>query len=123
MKRKLDVEPLLKKYNETRERVLNEGRQYAIKIADEKNEDMTIKYRLVLRATARGIIHTLEIMDATEERAAVQIPLIGNWEAVLAHAQRVFASMTLEKYKEVMELLIKLREHIRGGGGGVQEVE
>jgi len=122
-KEKPDIEPLLKKYNEAREKALSENRQYAIRIADEANEDITIKYRLVLRPTPRGIIHMLEIMDATEERGAVQIALTGNWEAVLAHAERVFAAMSLEKYKEVMELLIRLREHIRGTGGRVQEVE
>jgi len=59
------VEQLFSKYQEIAQKVQDEGKQYAIKLGDESSEDVTIKYRLLLRPTARGIMHTLEIMDAT----------------------------------------------------------
>ncbi len=119
------VEALVEKYKEIARKVEAEGKQYAIKLDNEVGEDVTIKYRLVLRPTGRGIVHTLEILDATEERSAVQIPLIGrNWEQILNHADRVLSSMTIEKFREVAELLVELGNRInQGRSSGVTEVE
>ncbi len=119
------LEALIAKYKEIAAKVEQEGKQYAIKLDNEAGEDITIKYRLVLRPTGRGIMHTLEILDATEERGAIQIPLMGrNWERVLNHADRVLSSMTIEKFREISELLIGLSERLNlGRSGGVTEVE
>jgi len=118
------VEPLVEKYRETAQKVEAEGKQYAIKLGGESNEDITIKYRLVLRPTARGIIHTLEILDATEERAAIQIPLLGrDWARTLNHADRVLSNVSVEKFREIAELLIELSERLKLGGSSLTEVE
>jgi hypothetical protein len=119
------VEALIERYKEIASKVEAEGKQYAIKLDQEANEDVTVKYRLVLRPTARGIIHTLEILDATEERSAIQIPLIGrSWERILNHADRVINSMTAEKFREVADLLIELSNRLNlGGRSSVTEVE
>jgi hypothetical protein len=118
------VDQLLSKYQEVAQKVQDEGKQYAIKLGDESNEDVTIKYRLLLRPTARGIMHTLEIMDATEERAPIQIPLLGrNWERTLTHADRVFSVMTIEKYREISRLLAELAKRLGSRGAAATEVE
>ena len=119
------IESLVARYREISQKVETERRQYAIKLDHESNEDITIKYRLVLRPTDRGIVHTLEILDATEERAAIQIPLLGrNWETVLNHADRVLNAISAEKFREVADLLIELVNRINTGGRStVTEVE
>jgi len=118
------VEPLVEKYRETAQKVEAEGKQYAIKLGGESNEDVTIKYRLVLRPTARGIVHTLEILDATEERAAIQIPLLGrDWARTLNHADRVLSNVSVEKFREIAELLVELSERLKLGGSSLTEVE
>jgi dTDP-D-glucose 4,6-dehydratase len=119
------VEALIEKYKEIAAMVEREGKQYAIKLDTESSEDVSIKYRLVLKPTARGIIHTLEILDATEERSAIQIPLAGrDWERILNHADRVFNAMTTEKFREVADLLIELSNRLNlGGRSSVTEVE
>jgi len=119
------VEALIEKYKEIAAMVEREGKQYAIKLDTESSEDVSIKYRLVLKPTARGIIHTLEILDATEERSAIQIPLAGrDWERILNHADRVFSAMTTEKFREVAELLIELSNRLSlGRTSRVTEVE
>jgi phosphate uptake regulator len=117
------VDQLFSKYQEIAQRVENEGKQYAIKLGDESG-DVTIKYRLLLRPTARGIMHTLEIMDATEERAAIQIALFGrNWERILNHADRVFNTMSTEKFREISRLLIELSKRLGSRGSAATEVE
>jgi hypothetical protein len=120
-----EVEALIERYKEIANKVETEGKQYAIKLNQETNEDVTVKYRLVLRPTARGIIYTLEILDATEERAAIQIPLFGwDWERILSHADRVINSMTAEKFREVAELLTELSNRLNlGRRSSVTEVE
>jgi hypothetical protein len=119
------VEALIEKYKEIAQLVENEGKQYAIKLDTESSEDVTIKYRLVLKPTSRGIMHTLEILDATEERSAIQIPLAGrDWERILNHADRVFSTMTTEKFREVAELLTELSNRLSlGRTSRVTEVE
>jgi hypothetical protein len=119
------VEALIEKYREIANKVEAEGKQYAIKLDLESNEDVTVKYRLVLRPTPRGIIHTLEIMDAAEERGAIQIPLTGrDWERILNHADRVLSAMTIEKFREVAELLTELSNKLSlGRSSRVTEVE
>jgi hypothetical protein len=119
------VEALIGKYKEVAQLVERENKQYAIKLDLEPSEDVTIKYRLVLRPTGRGVVHTLEILDAMEERAAVQIPLLGrDWERMLNHADRVLSAMSIEKFREVAELLIELNKRLNlGGRGPVTEVE
>jgi hypothetical protein len=119
------VEALIEKYKEIAAMVEREGKQYAIKLDVESSEDVSVKYRLVLKPTARGIIHTLEILDATEERSAIQIPLAGrDWERILNHADRVFNAMTTEKFREVTELLIELNNRLGlGRTSRVTEVE
>jgi hypothetical protein len=118
------VDALIERYNEIRQKVEAENKQYAIKLDQENSEDVTVKYRLVLRPTGRGIVHTLEIMDAVEERAAIQIPLLGrDWERVLNHADRVINSMTAEKFREVAQLLVELSQRLSlGGRSSVTEV-
>ena len=118
------VEQLFGKYQEIAQKVQDEGKQYAIKLGDESSEDVTIKYRLLLRPTARGIMHTLEVMDATEERAPIQIPLFGrNWERVLNHADRVFNTMSTEKFREISRLLVELSKRLGSRGSAATEVE
>jgi 1,4-alpha-glucan branching enzyme len=119
------LDALIEKYKEVAQLVEKEGKQYAIKLDQEANEDVTIKYRLVLRPTGRGIVHVLEILDATEERAAIQIPLVGrDWARVLNHADRVLTSLSIEKFREVSELLVELSERLKlGGRSSVTEVE
>jgi len=118
------VEQLFSKYQEIAQKVQDEGKQYAIKLGDESSEDVTIKYRLLLRPTARGIMHTLEIMDATEERAPIQIPLFGrSWERVLNHADRVFNTMSTEKFREISRLLVELSKRLGSRGSAATEVE
>ena len=119
----LDV--LIEKYKEVAQLVEKEGKQYAIKLDQEVNEDVAIKYRLVLRPTGRGVVHVLEILDAAEERAAIQIPLVGrDWARVLNHADRVLTSLSIEKFREVSELLVELSERLKlGGRSSVTEVE
>jgi len=119
------VESLVSRYKEISQKVETENRQYAIKLEHESNEDVTIKYRLVLRPTGRGIMHTLEILDATEERAAIQIPLLGrDWERILNHADRVLNAISSEKFREVADLLIELGNRVNTGGrSSVTEVE
>jgi len=118
------VDQLLSKYQEIAQKVESEGKQYAIKLGDESSEDVTIKYRLLLRPTARGIMHTLEIMDATEERAPIQIPLFGrNWERILNHADRVLNTMSTEKFREVSHLLVELSKRLGSRGSAATEVE
>jgi len=119
----LDV--LIEKYKEVAQLVEREGKQYAIKLDQEVNEDVTIKYRLVLRPTGRGIVHVLEILDATEERAAIQIPLVGReWTRILNHADRVLTSLSIEKFREISELLVELSERLKlGSRSSVTEVE
>ena len=118
------VEQLFSKYQEIAQKVQDEGKQYAIKLGDESSEDVTIKYRLLLRPTARGIMHTLEIMDATEERAPIQIPLFGRgWERVLNHADRVFNTMSTEKFREISRLLVELSKRLGSRGSAATEVE
>jgi hypothetical protein len=118
------VDQLFGKYQEIAQKVQNEGKQYAIKLGDESNEDVTIKYRLLLRPTARGIMHTLEIMDATEERAPIQIPLFGrSWERVLNHADRVLNTMSTEKFREISHLLVELSKRLGSRGSAATEVE
>jgi hypothetical protein len=118
------VEQLYSKYQEVAQKVQEEGKQYAIKLGDESNEDVTIKYRLLLRPTAKGVMHTLEIMDATEERAPIQIALFGrNWERILNHADRVLNTMTTEKFREISRLLIELSKRLGSGRAAATEVE
>jgi len=118
------VEQLFSKYQEIAQKVQDEGKQYAIKLGDESSEDVTIKYRLLLRPTARGIMHTLEVMDATEERAPIQIPLFGrSWERVLNHADRVFNTMSTEKFREISRLLVELSKRLGSRGSAATEVE
>jgi len=118
------VEQLFSKYQEIAQKVQDEGKQYAIKLGDESSEDVTIKYRLLLRPTARGIMHTLEIMDATEERAPIQIPLFGrSWERVLNHADRVLNTMSTEKFREISRLLVELSKRLGSRGSAATEVE
>jgi len=119
------IEALIEKYKEIAATVEREGRQYAIKLDTESSDDISIKYRLVLKPTARGIIHTLEILDAMEERSAIQIPLAGrDWERILNHADRVLNAMTTEKFREVAELLIELNNRLGlGHTSRVTEVE
>lgn len=119
------INALIERYREIAEKVQAENKQYAIKLDQEASEEVTVKYRLVLRPTPRGIIHTLEILDATEERSAIQIPLIGrDWERVLSHADRVINSMTAEKFREISDLLIELAKRLNlGGRSSVTEVE
>jgi len=118
------VEQLFSKYQEIAQKVQDEGKQYAIKLGDESSEDVTIKYRLLLRPTTKGIMHTLEIMDATEERAPIQIPLFGrSWERVLNHADRVFNTMSAEKFREISRLLVELSKRLGSRGSAATEVE
>ena len=118
------VEQLFSKYQEIAQKVQDEGKQYAIKLGDESSEDVTIKYRLLLRPTARGIMHTLEVMDATEERAPIQIPLFGrSWERVLNHADRVLNTMSTEKFREISRLLVELSKRLGSRGSAATEVE
>ena len=119
------LDALIEKYKEVAQLVEKEGKQYAIKLDQEVNEDVAIKYRLVLRPTGRGIVHVLEILDATEERAAIQIPLVGrDWARVLNHADRVLTSLSIEKFREVSELLVELSERLKlGSRSSVTEVE
>jgi len=119
------IDALIERYNEIRQKAESENKQYAIKLDQESNEDVTVKYRLVLRPAARGIVHTLEILDATEERAAIQIPLLGrDWARTLNHADRVLSSASIEKFREVAELLIELSERLKlGGRSSVTEIE
>jgi hypothetical protein len=118
------VEQLFSKYQEIAQKVQDEGKQYAIKLGDESSEDVTIKYRLLLRPTARGIMHFLEVMDATEERAPIQIPLFGrSWERVLNHADRVLNTMSTEKFREISRLLVELSKRLGSRGSAATEVE
>jgi hypothetical protein len=117
------AEELLEKYREVRRMVEEQRRAYAIKLATEENESVRVKYRLLVRSTQRGVVHALEIMEEGEARSAVQVPLLGDWERVLRHADRVLDTISKETFREVARLLIEMQR--RGGitGAVAQEVE
>lgn len=117
------VEKLLEKYREVRRMAEEQRRAYAIKIATEESEGIQIKYRLLVRPTQRGIVHALEIMEEGEARSAVQVPLLGDWERALKHADRAIDATSKEKFREVARILVEMQR--RGGitGAGAQEVE
>jgi membrane protein required for beta-lactamase induction len=98
-------------------------RAYAIKIAAEESDSIRVKYRLLLRPTQRGIMHLLEIMEEGEARGGVQVPLLGDWERALKHADRVIDAISKEAFREVARVLVEMQR--RGGitGAGAQEVE
>jgi len=73
-----------------------------------------IKYRLSLRKTNKGVIHTLEIMESDASFPAVRIDLLGNWETVLESADRVLANMSMDDFREVAEQVKQLRPQQKG---------
>ncbi|MCC6021313.1 MAG: hypothetical protein LM577_08125 [Thermoproteaceae archaeon] len=117
------VEKLLEKYKEVRRMAEEQRRAYAIKIAAEESDGIHVKYRLLLRPTQRGIVHLLEIMEEGEVRSAIQVPLLGDWERALKHADRVIDAISKETFREVARVLVEMQR--RGGitGAGAQEVE
>jgi hypothetical protein len=98
-------------------------RAYAIKLDVEESEGIRVKYRLLVRPTQRGVMHALEIMEEGETRSAVQVPLLGDWERALKHADRVIDAISKEKFREIARLLVEMQR--RGGitGAAAQEVE
>jgi hypothetical protein len=117
------AEKLLERYREVRKMVEEQRRAYAIKLASEENDNIRVKYRLLLRPTQRGVMHLLEIMEEGETRGGIQVPLLGDWERALKHADRTLDVISKEKFREVARLLVEIQR--RGGitGASVQELE
>jgi hypothetical protein len=52
----------------------------------------------------------------------VQIPLLGNWEDALNTAEAILANMSMEKFKEAKEMVLKLQPQ-RGTRRRTEEIE
>jgi len=95
---------------------LQEKYQRAVEVV-EKNDIASIKlhqagdikYRLTLRKTKKGIIHTLEIMEADSAIPAVRIDLFGSWEEVLKSADRVLSELNMDDFRKVADMIKNLR--------------
>jgi len=104
-----ESETLAEKYKRAQEAVERAG-IVSIKLKESEG----IKYRLSLRKTSKGVIHSLEIMEADASFPAVRIDLLGNWETVLESADRVLANMSMDDFREVAEQVKQLRPQQRG---------
>jgi hypothetical protein len=92
----------LEKYKKAREQV-ESGKEKALAVVLGISEG--VKYRLTLRKSNRGVLHTLEIMNDSSTIPVVKIDLLGNWEAVLDEADYVLSNMAMDDFREVAKFL------------------
>jgi hypothetical protein len=104
---------VLEKYRKAREQI-ESGKERALAVVLRVSGG--IKYRLTLRRSNRGIIHTLEIMSDSSTIPAVRIDLLGNWEAVLDEADYVLSNMSMDDFREVAKFLKENLAHSRSWG-------
>jgi len=92
----------MEKYRKAKEQV-ESGKERALAVV--LGVSNGIKYRITMRKSGRGIIHTLEIMNDSSTIPAVKIDLLGNWEAVLDEADYVLSNMSMDDFRKVAEFI------------------
>jgi hypothetical protein len=105
---KADTKDIKSKYETALSKAKEENKPVALLLVTEEVDGRKIRYRLLIRPSGERIFHNFEIA-IDDSPVTIQIPLIGNWEDALNTAEAILSNMSMEKFKEAKELVLKLQ--------------
>jgi len=119
---KVDAKDIKAKYETALNKAKEENKPVALLLATEEVDDRKIRYRLLIRPSGERVFHNFEIA-IDDSPVTVQIPLLGsNWEDALNTAEAILANMSMDKFKEAKEMVLKLQPQ-RGTRRRAEEIE
>ncbi len=103
-----DTKDIKSKYETALSKAKEENKPVALLLTSEEVDDRKIRYRLLIRPSGDRVYHNFEIA-IDDNPVTVQIPLLGNWEDALNTAEAILSNMSMEKFKEAKEMVLKLQ--------------
>ncbi len=103
-----DTKDIKSKYETALNKAKEENKPVALLLTSEEVDDRKIRYRLLIRPSGDRVYHNFEIA-IDDSPVTIQVPLIGSWEDALNTAEAILSNMSMEKFKEAKEMVLKLQ--------------